>query len=83
MDTAFDELFDEEQEYPFAYFVVCLGFLIILIIEQVVQSCIRDKPKIRVGDPSGDCENSGLPGIYLFIVCIYGEVFYYLLSYLR
>ena len=79
MDSAFDELFDEEQEYPFAYFVVCLGFLMILIIEQVVVSCVEKRPKAKVGDPSCNCENtihSGLPGICLFIVCIYGEVFY-------
>ena len=70
MDTAFDELFDEEQEYPFAYFVVCLGFLMILIIEQVVLSCIefQNQPKVEVDDPCCNCENtihSGLPGIYL------------------
>ena len=70
MDTAFDKLFDKEQEYPFAYFVVCLGFLMILIIEQVVLSCIesQNQPKSEVDDPSCICENairSGLPGIFL------------------
>ena len=71
MDSAFDELFDEEQEYPFAYFVVCLGFLMILIIEQVVVSCIENQPNTGVDDPSCNCENtirSGLPGIYLLYV---------------
>ena len=71
MDSAFDELFNEEQEYPFAYFVVCLGFLMILVIEQVVLSCIENQQKAKAGDPSCNCENtirSGLPGIYLLYV---------------
>ena len=73
MDSAFDELFEKEQEYPFAYFVVCLGFMVILIIEQVVLSCIENQPKSEAGDPSCNCENmiqSGLPGIYLLYVSV-------------
>ena len=67
MDTAFDELFHEEQDYPFAYFVVCVGFLIVLIIEQVVLSCVRNEPMVDhdATGPSCHCENiirSGLPG---------------------
>ena len=73
MDTAFDELFDEEQDYPFAYFVVCIGFLMVLMIEHVVLSCVRTKPKVVVDNESScHCETnirSGLPGIasYPFI----------------
>lgn len=70
MDTAFDELLHEEPDYPFAYFVVCIGFLLVLIIEQVVLSCIRTEPKAvhETTDPSCHCDNiirSGLPGKYL------------------
>jgi len=39
MDEALEELLDEEVEYPFTLFVVCVGFLIILIIENIVVSC--------------------------------------------
>ena len=81
MDSAFDELFDKEQEYPFAYFVVCLGFLMILIIEQVVQSCIENQPKTGADDPSCNCENairSGLPGIYsLYVLMVKYFINYY------
>ena len=75
MDTAFDELFDEEQEYPFAYFVVCLGFLMILVIEQVVLSCTenQNRPKAKVDDTSCNCESiilSELPGIYLLYISV-------------
>ena len=78
MGSAFDELFNEEQEYPFAYFVVCLGFLMILVIEQIVLSCTenQNQPKAEVGDPSCNCENvirSGLPGIYLLYIYICGD----------
>jgi len=39
MDEALDELLDEEEEYPFTQFVVCVGFLLVLIIENIVVSC--------------------------------------------
>ena len=85
MDTAFDELFDKEQEYPFAYFVVCLGFLMILIIEQVVLSCIESqnqpKAEVAMSDFPCICENaigSGLPGTYLFVVVMYFIVLFLL-----
>ena len=66
MDTAFDELFHQEQDYPFAYFVVCIGFLMVLSIEHVVLSCVRNQPKVVVNEPNCRCETiirSGLPGI--------------------
>ena len=71
MDSAFDELLHEEPDYPFAYFVVCIGFLMVLIIEQVVLSCVRNEPTVdhETTDPSCHCENiirSGLPGMYSY-----------------
>ena len=66
METAFDDLFHQEQYYPFAYFVVCIGFLMVLTIEHVVLSCVRNQPKIEVNEPNCRCETiirSGLPGI--------------------
>ena len=72
MDLAFDELLHKEQDYPFTYFVVCVGFLIVLIIEQMVLSCVRNEPSIdhEATDSSCHCENiirSGLPGTYLWL----------------
>ena len=67
MEVAFDKLLCGKQNYPFAYFVVCIGFLTVLIIEHVVLSCVRNKPKVVVSDDSScHCETiirSGLPGI--------------------
>ena len=39
MDEALEDLIDEEVEYPFTQFVVCVGFLVVLIIENIVISC--------------------------------------------
>ena len=39
MDEALEDLIDEEVEYPFTQFVVCVGFLVVLIIENIVVSC--------------------------------------------
>ena len=66
MDKAFDELLDKEQDYPFAYFVVCIGFLVVLIIEHMVLSFEKDKQKVEINEESCRCETivrSGLPGI--------------------
>ena len=72
MDKAFDELLDREQDYPFAYFVVCIGFLTVLIIEHMVLSCERNKMKVEVNESSCRCETvirSGLPGmVYIMSV---------------
>lgn len=79
MNLAFNELLHGEQNYPFAYFVVCIGFLTILIIEHVVLSCVRSKPKVVLSDdPSCRCETiirSGLPGIMhvSVMVCFIAE----------
>ena len=70
MDTAFDQLFHQEQDYPFAYFVVCIGFLMVLTIEHVVLSCVRNQPKVEVNNSNCHCETiirSGLPGIVVKI----------------
>ena len=68
MDTAFEELDIDDQDYPFACFVVCLGFLMVLIIEHIVFSFVRNKTVTdsELTDPSCHCKNnirSGLPGI--------------------
>ena len=39
MDEALEDLLEQEVEYPFAQFVVCVGFLFVLVIENVVVSC--------------------------------------------
>ena len=39
MEEAREELLDEEVSYPFTQFVVCVGFLLVLIIENIVMSC--------------------------------------------
>lgn len=66
MDTAFDKL-DVELDYPFAYFLVCLGFFVVLTIEHVVLSCVRKEQKDDVVNESTcRCETvirNGLPGI--------------------
>ena len=68
MDTAFEELDIGDQDYPFACFVVCLGFLMVLIIEHIVLSFVRNEAVTdsELTDPSCHCKNnirSGLPGI--------------------
>lgn len=68
MNTALDELLHGNQHYPFAYFIVCIGFLAVLVIEHVVLSCVKNKPKVEMNDPICRCENiirSGLPGTYV------------------
>ena len=70
MDTAFDELLDGEQTYPFAYFVVCIGFLMVLVIEHIVLSCEKTKQKLEENGASCHHEsniNNGLSGINLYI----------------
>ena len=70
MDTAFEELLNGEQEYPFAYFVVCIGFLMVLIIERIVLSCEKTKRKFKENGESHRCEtnvHSELPGINFYI----------------
>ena len=65
MDTAFDELLNGDQDYPFGYFVVCIGFLTVLIIEHSVLSCEKNKLKVEINEASCRCETvirSGLPG---------------------
>ena len=72
MDSAFDELLTGEQDYPFAFFVVCVGFLMVLIIEHLVLSCEGNKQNLEQNEAS---IRSGLPGIinnvalYQFISC--------------
>jgi len=39
MDEAFEKLLEEEMTYPFTQFVVCVGFLLVLVIENIVLSC--------------------------------------------
>ena len=71
MDTAFDELLNGDQDYPFAYFVVCIGFLMVLIIEHVVLSCEKNQLKVEVNEASCHCETvirSGLPGNILSVI---------------
>ena len=71
MDTAFDELLSGDQDYPFAYFVVCIGFLMVLIIEHMVLSCEKNKLKVEVNEASCRCETvirSGLPGNVLSVI---------------
>ena len=71
MDTALDELLNKEQDYPFANFIVCIGFLIVLIIEHVVLSCTRNKQNVEMTDSSCRCETivrSGLAGVAHVIV---------------
>ena len=76
MDTAFEELHVDDQDYPFACFIICLGFLMVLIIEQIVFSYIRNEEvtNSEVIDPSCHCKNnirSGLPGIvHIFVLVI-------------
>ena len=55
MDTAFEELHVDQQDYPFACFVICLGFLIVLIIEQIVLLYVGSKAvtNSELADPSG------------------------------
>ena len=81
MDAAFDELLQGDQDYPFAYFVVCIGFLTVLIIEHMVLSCEKNKLKVEVNEASCRCETgirSGLPGsncTYVLISVIKGHLF--------
>ena len=67
MDIAFEEMLHEDQEYPFACFVVCMGFLLVLTIEHVVLSCVKkSQPKVVVNESNCRCKTiirSGLPGI--------------------
>ena len=39
MEEALETLLNEEVDYPFTQFVVCVGFLVVLIIENIVVSC--------------------------------------------
>ena len=71
MESAFDELLDGEQEYPFAYFVVCIGFLIVLVIEHLVLSCEVNKKKLKENEASRETNiYGGLPG-NIYIVDFY------------
>jgi len=38
MDEATEDVLHEEVEYPFTQFVVCIGFLLVLIIENIAVS---------------------------------------------
>ena len=78
MESAFDELLDGEQEYPFAYFVVCIGFLIVLLIEHLVLSCEGNKPKLKENEASFRHREtnirSGLPGnLVVFAIVFYRQ----------
>ena len=61
MESAFDKLLSGEQEYPFANFVVCMGFMMVLIIEHLVLSCEVNKQNSEEEGASGNIR-SGLPG---------------------
>ncbi|XP_065902856.1 zinc transporter ZIP1-like isoform X2 [Dysidea avara] len=39
MDEAIEDVLHKEVEYPFTQFVVCVGFLLVLIIENIAVSC--------------------------------------------
>ena len=72
MESAFEELFSKEQAYPFAYFVVCVGFLIVLLIEHLVLSCERNKQKLEDIETSGSRKtniHNGLSGNIAIIYC--------------
>jgi len=70
MNDAFEQLLDKHVEYPFAQFLVCMGFILVLTIENIVMSCVRPKPNkpeetLQPTSPSCRCEaniRSGLPG---------------------
>jgi len=38
MDEAIEDVLHKEVEYPFTQFVVCIGFLLVLIIENIAVS---------------------------------------------
>ena len=70
MDDVLEQLFnvlDKHIEYPFAQFLVCMGFILMLTIENIVMSCVTPKPKETTlpASPTCRCEaniRSGLPG---------------------
>ena len=39
MDEAIADVLHKEVDYPFTQFVVCVGFLLVLIIENIAVSC--------------------------------------------
>ena len=63
MDTAFEELHIGDHDYPFACFVICLGFLMVLIIEQIVLSYAKNKAVTNFELTDTSCHCSELPGI--------------------
>ena len=66
MESAFDELLEGKQEYPFANFVVCIGFLMILLIEHIVLSCEGNKRKLEEDEAS---LRNGLSGNIRSLCC--------------
>ena len=42
MDEAIEDVLHREVEYPFTQFVVCVGFLLVLIIENIAALCKRE-----------------------------------------
>jgi len=51
MDEATEDVLHKEVEYPFTQFVVCVGFLLVLIIENIAVSF---KPADQVNPSTND-----------------------------